>query len=88
MKKFVHFSLIGLWILLVTILLASWWLHQPNIFPHVPDSFWIWLHDLFGVEDAETALDVAMLVVFTWSLCFVSFVTWLGLFLWNHLKNR
>jgi hypothetical protein len=88
MKKYIRFSLTGLWVLFATFFLAGWWLRHPDSFPQFSDGFWMWLHDLFGVEGAQAAEDIGILVTLIWAFCFVSFATWLGLFLHRRIKNH
>jgi len=46
MKKAFRVSLVGLWVLLATGFLTSWWLAHPDKFPHIPESWALWLVNL------------------------------------------
>lgn len=87
MKNFFRFSLVTLWVLLAAGFLARWWLTHPDAIPRFPTSFWIWLTDLYGAQNAEEVADVEMWVALSISIIVVSLFTLFGRLVWHHIKT-
>ena len=87
MKKTMRVSLIGLWVLFATWLLTRWWLTHPDEFPHIPESWALWLVNLL-YDTQNEIVDVELLVSFVLSFVIVSLLTLVGWFLWRRVKKR
>lgn len=89
MKKELRAALIGLWVLVATFFLARWWVTSDSarLLPNFPDTFWLALDNLFGVQSPEGQFGVAIVVGFILSFVVVSAFTWLGFFLWRRIQK-
>ncbi len=88
MKKVVRFSLSSLSVLLATGLLARWWLTNPDAIPRFPASFWVWLGNIYGVQNGEEFADLETFVALGLSFVVVLLVTSLGGLLWCRMTKR
>ena len=79
MKKTFRYGLVSLWILFTTGYLTRWWLTNPDVTPRFSESFWIWLSNLYGAQNAE---EMADLELFVGLVMFFIIVTLLTLFIW------
>ena len=89
MKKAFRVSLIGLGVLLATGFLTRWLLTDLRMQADLPESFWLWLGDVFGVQNTDyeqQALEVW--VGLSFSFIVVSLLTLVGWFLWRRIKTR
>lgn len=75
-----------IWVLVATVMLARFWLTYFYLFPQMPESFAIWLVDLYGATNAEEVADVETLLALSVALVIVLAVTVLGR--WGWLKFR
>lgn len=88
MNKALRFSLIALWILSATGFLARWLLTQLRMPANLPESFWLWLGDVFGVQDAEGQVALEVWAGLGFSFIVVSLLTLVGWLLWHRIKTR
>ena len=89
MKKTIYFSLLGLWILFATSLLTHWLLTHLKAPASLPESFWLWLGDIFSIQDAEGQVALEIWFGLGFSFIVVSVCTLVGWLVWqNTLTNR
>ena len=86
MKKAFRVSFIGLWVLVVSGLLARLWRTHSDVLPILPEPAWIWLENLYGVESIEDSVDLEIWVSFSFSIIVVLLFTLLGWFLLRRIK--
>jgi hypothetical protein len=48
--------------LVISILLASWLVHNPSIYPTLPKEFWEWMLNLYDAQSQEDIADLEFLV--------------------------
>jgi heme/copper-type cytochrome/quinol oxidase subunit 2 len=77
-------TLIVGWIIIASLSLAYVWGGNPDAFPRPPQSFAIWITDLFGAQDAEAIGRLEVHYMLVVSFIVVSVCTFLALFFWKH----
>ena len=89
MKKALRFSLIGLWVLVLSFFLTRWWVTSDSarLLPTFPDTFWLALDNFFGVQSPEGQFGVAVVVGFVLSVIVVWSLTLLGFILWRRIQS-
>lgn len=88
MKRFVRFGVAGVSILLASGLLARWWLSHPDAIPRFPESFWVWLGNIYGVENGEDFSDLETIAASGVSLLIVLSIFALGRLLWSRIGSE
>jgi hypothetical protein len=59
------------WVFLGTLALSRWWYANPDFFPRFPDTFWLWLDQLFGAGNIDEAANLEFIVVVFFALIIV-----------------
>lgn len=68
--------------------MARWWLHHPDAIPRPPESFSIWLLDLYGAKNAEDVSNAEILFSLGVSLIVVTLLTLFVRFVWQRYGRR
>ena len=79
--------LIAIWVLFATLALARFWLKYYYLFPLIPESFAIWLTDLYGATNAEEVADVEILLALSGAFVIVALVTAAALWAWRKTRQ-
>lgn len=88
MKKTIARILITSWVLIATLLLAKFWLKYHYLFPQIPESFAIWLSDLYGATNAEEIADVETLLALGGAFALVLLITTSVLWAWRRARPQ
>ena len=88
MKRGYRYILLGAWLVVMTGMLALWWLEHPDTYPSFPDRFWEWLGQLYGAACCDEQADLELLLRLSLSFVVVSFLTFFALFFWRRIKRR
>lgn len=88
MKKAVCVFFAGSGFLLAAYVIARLWYAYPDVIPRFPESFWIWVSDLYGAQNAEDMGDAAMMVGLILSSVIVFLLILVVRFLWHRIKAR
>jgi len=79
--------LIIAWLVFATFALAYVCGNVPGAFPRPPESFAIWLSNLYGAQDAEALLDLELIYLFVVSFAVVFVCTAFVLFVWRRIHK-
>lgn len=88
MKKALSRSLMTVWVLVATIMLARFWLTYHYLFPQVPIPFFIWISEQYGAANGEEMADVELLVGLAGAFIVVLVVTLVGLRIWRQTRPQ
>ncbi len=88
MNKYLRRGLIGVWVFFAASFMTRWLLTNLVVQAKLPEYFWIWLGNIFGVEDAEAQVALEVWLGLAFSFAFVSLLTWLFLFLWRRVQFK
>ena len=86
MNKTLRISLIALWVLVATGFLARLLLTELRMQANLPETFWLWLGDLFGIQDAEGQVASEVWLGLGFSFVVVCLLTLIGYSLWHRMK--
>lgn len=88
MNKTLRIGLIALWVLVATGFLARLLLTELRIQANLPESFWLWLGDLFGIQDAEGQVALEVWLGLGFAFVVVCLLTLIGYSLWQRIKAQ
>lgn len=83
MKTFGKRLLLAAWILAATFTIAHLWLTYPDIPPHLPPDFTLWMIDLYGASNGEELRDLETLTALAMALPIALMLTLAGRVLWR-----
>ena len=86
MKKGFRLGLTCLWIVSATLIITHLWLTHPDSVPRFPESFWIWLIEIYGSQNGEELANLELLVTFSISLVLVSVLTFAAWVFWHRYR--
>ncbi len=75
MNKGLRLGLVCLWTVIATLITTRLWLMHPDSVPRFPESFWIWLIEIYGSQDGEELANLEMLVTLSISFVLVLVLT-------------
>jgi hypothetical protein len=88
-NKYLRRGLIGVWVFFAASFLTRWLLTDFVVQTKFPESFWVWLDNIFDVHDVEAQVDLEIFLALGFSLIFVSLLMWVCLFLWRrHIQFK
>lgn len=82
-NKVITRIMMTIWVVGATVMLARFWLLHHYLFPQIPESFAIWLTDLYGARNAEEVADMETLLALSVALVIVGALTFLARWLWR-----
>jgi hypothetical protein len=86
MKKGFRLGLTCLWIVSATLIITHLWLTHPDSVPRFPESFWIWLIEIYGSQNGEELANLELLVTFSISLVLVSVLSFAAWVFWHRFN--
>ncbi|PZN80800.1 MAG: hypothetical protein DM484_09535 [Candidatus Methylumidiphilus alinenensis] len=88
MSRRTNIGLLVAWLVFATLSLTYVWGGNPDAIPRPPESFSIWLSNLYGAQDAEDIGKLDVLYMLLVSFIAVSICTSLALFAWKSLRAQ
>ncbi len=85
-EKSYYLVFIGLCILFATGLLTRWLLTYLKMPARLPESFWLWMGDMFGIQDAEGQIGLEIWTGLGFSFIVVLFSAVVGRFVWRGIQ--
>ena len=83
-----NIALLVAWLVFATLSLTYVWGGNTDAIPRPPESFSIWLSNLYGTQDAEDVGKLDVLYMLLVSFITVSICTLLALFAWKNLRTQ
>lgn len=80
--------IVMVWVLVSSVTLTYTWNDNPDLFPHIPESFAIWLTNVFSANTAEDVALVGILFGFVVSLILVTCITLSLIFLYKGIARK